>query len=103
MRGASTLIKAIGDGKRVAETIRQRAAVEFEISANRSDRQPDLETLQIAQARRVFGPQVPETATDQRHNFNLVIQTLDEASAQQEARRCLQCDLRLKMTPVRFW
>ncbi|MGD8411387.1 MAG: putative selenate reductase subunit YgfK [Desulfobacterales bacterium] len=93
VRGASTLIKAIGDGKRVAETIRQRAAVEFEISANRSDRQPDLETLQIAQARRVFGPQVPETATDQRHNFNLVIQTLDEASAQQEARRCLQCDL----------
>jgi putative selenate reductase len=36
---------------------------------------------------------VPETSTDQRHNFNLVIQTLDEASAKQEAQRCLQCDL----------
>ena len=41
----------------------------------------------------MFGPQVPETAADQRHNFDLVIETLDEASAQQEARRCLQCDL----------
>jgi putative selenate reductase len=93
VRGASTLIRAIGDGKRVAETIRQRAAVEFELPAGRSDRQPDYKSLQSAQARRVFGPQVPEASTDQRHNFNLVIQTLDEASAQQEARRCLQCDL----------
>ena len=93
VRGASTLIKAIGDGKRVAEIIRRRAAVEFELPANRIDRKPDLKTLQIAQARRVFGPQVPETSADRRHDFGLVIQTLDETSAQQEARRCLQCDL----------
>ncbi len=92
VRGASTLIKAIGDGKRVAETIRRKAAVEFEIATGHSDRKLDLKNLQIAQARRVFGPHVPETATDQRHNFDLVIQTLDEASARQEARRCLQCD-----------
>jgi putative selenate reductase len=93
VRGASTLIKAIGDGKQVAETIRRQAAVEFALPAGRSDRRPDLKALQIAQARRVFGPQVPETSTDQRHNFDLVIQTLDEASAKQEAKRCLQCDL----------
>ena len=93
VRGASTLIKAIGDGKRVAETIRRKAAIEFDIPTGRSDRKPDLESLQIAQARRMFGQQVPETAADQRHGFDLVIQTLDEASAQQEARRCLQCDL----------
>jgi putative selenate reductase len=93
VRGASTLIRAIGDGKQVAETIRQRAAVEFELPAARSDRKPDFTSLQIAQARRVFGSQVPETSTDQRQNFDLVIQTLDEASAKQEAQRCLQCDL----------
>ncbi|MDR2355616.1 MAG: FAD-dependent oxidoreductase [Clostridiales Family XIII bacterium] len=28
---------------------------------------------------------------------------LDEAAAERETRRCLQCDLRLKMTPVKFW
>ncbi|MGD8493229.1 MAG: putative selenate reductase subunit YgfK [Desulfobacterales bacterium] len=93
VRGASTLIKAIGDGKRVAETIRRKATVEFDVPTGRSDRTPDLQSLQVAQARREFGPQVPETAADQRHDFDLVIQTLDEPSAQQEARRCLQCDL----------
>ncbi|MCK4988084.1 MAG: FAD-dependent oxidoreductase, partial [Desulfobacterales bacterium] len=93
VRGASTLIRAIGDGKRVAETIRRRAAVQFELPAGKTDRNPDVKTLQIAQARRVFGPQMPEIALDQRLDFNLVIQTLDPESAQQEARRCLQCDV----------
>ncbi len=93
VRGASTLIKAIGDGKRVAETIGRRATVEFDLPTGRSDRKPDLDSLQVAQARRIFGPQVPETAADQRHDFDLVIQMLDESAAQQEARRCLQCDL----------
>jgi putative selenate reductase len=97
VRGASTLIRAIGDGKRVAETIRRRAVLEFELPGGRSDRKPDLKTLQIAQARRMFGPRVPETATGQRHDFDLVTQTLDEASAQQEAKRCLQCDLLCNM------
>ena len=92
VRGASTLIKAIADGKRVAATIRRRAAVEFELPAGRSDRKPDLKSLQTAQARRLYGPKMPETPTDKRHSFDLVIQTLGEAAARQEAKRCLQCD-----------
>jgi putative selenate reductase len=93
VRGASTLIRAIGDGKRVAETIRRRAAIQFDLPTGETDRTPDVKTLQIAQARRVLGPQMPEIALDQRLDFGLVIQTLDEESAQQEARRCLQCDV----------
>jgi len=93
VRGAATLIKAIGDGKRVAESIKQRAAVQFELPKGTSDREPDLKTLQIAQARRAFGPQVPEISLDQRLDFDLVIHTLDAESARQEARRCLQCDV----------
>ena len=93
VRGASTLIRAIGDGKRVAETIRRRAAVQFEFATNESDRIHDPKNLQIAQARRVFGPPVPEISPDQRFDFKLVIQTLDEDSARQEAQRCLQCDV----------
>jgi putative selenate reductase len=93
VRGASTLIRAIGDGKRVAETIRRRAAVEFELSTDESNRISDPKTLQIAQARRVFGPAVPEITPQQRFDFGLVIQTLDEKSARQEAQRCLQCDV----------
>jgi putative selenate reductase len=92
VRGASTLIKAIGDGKRVAETIKRRAAVQFDLPVGATDRKLDPKTLQIAQARRVFGPQMPEIALDQRLDFDLVIRTLDDESARQEARRCLQCD-----------
>jgi NADPH-dependent glutamate synthase beta subunit-like oxidoreductase/ferredoxin len=36
-------------------------------------------------------------------DFGRVVQCLDEESAIEESRRCLQCDLRLKMTPVKFW
>ncbi len=93
VRGASTLIKAIGDGKRVAKSIRRRASVQFELPADKTDRNPDVNTLQIAQAYRVYGPEVPEISPDQRLDFEMVIQTLDEKSAQQEARRCLQCDV----------
>jgi putative selenate reductase len=93
VRGASTLIKAIGDGKRVAESIRRRAAVQFELAVGETDRIADPETLQIAQTRRVFGPQLPQMKPDQRLDFGLVSQTMDEGSARQEARRCLQCDV----------
>jgi putative selenate reductase len=93
VRGASTLIKAIGDGKRVAESIKRRAAVQFDLPPDASDREPDPNTLQIAQARRAFGPQVPEISLDQRFDFDLVVRTLDDESARQEARRCLQCDV----------
>jgi putative selenate reductase len=93
VRGASTLIKAISDGKRVAEAIKQRAAVAADFPAGQTDRKPDTQALQIAQSQRVFGPQVPEISLARRSNFELVIRTLDEASARQEARRCLQCDV----------
>ena len=35
-------------------------------------------------------------------NFNLVEHTYDEESAVKEANRCLYCDLRLKISPVKF-
>jgi len=93
VRGASTLIRAIGDGKRVAESIKRRAAVQFDLLLDTSDRKPDSKTLQIAQTRRAFGPQIPEISLDRRRDFDLVVRTLDHESARQEARRCLQCDV----------
>jgi hypothetical protein len=35
--------------------------------------------------------------------FCSIVHDLDEKAAVAESHRCLQCDLRLKMTPVRFW
>ncbi|UCE51890.1 MAG: putative selenate reductase subunit YgfK [Desulfobacterales bacterium] len=93
IRGASTLIKAIADGKCVAENIKRHAARQFDVPTAKTDRDPDTTSLQIVQARRVFGPKVPEISLDRRFDFHLVTQTLDDDSAQQEARRCLQCDV----------
>jgi NADPH-dependent glutamate synthase beta subunit-like oxidoreductase/ferredoxin/Pyruvate/2-oxoacid:ferredoxin oxidoreductase delta subunit len=36
-------------------------------------------------------------------SFCSIVQTLDAEAAIAEASRCLRCDLRLKITPVRFW
>ncbi|MEW6666185.1 MAG: FAD-dependent oxidoreductase [Thermodesulfobacteriota bacterium] len=36
-------------------------------------------------------------------SFQKVLETLDEQAAVDEAGRCLQCDLRLRITPVKFW
>jgi len=36
-------------------------------------------------------------------NFHGIVRTLDEDDAVAESSRCLKCDLRLKITPVKFW
>jgi formate dehydrogenase (NADP+) beta subunit len=37
------------------------------------------------------------------HTFCKVTEGMDELSAVSESRRCLQCDLRLMIKPVKFW
>jgi putative selenate reductase len=48
--------------------------------------------LRQKKARRQPGAILPEIGYDERAGFDMVIQTLDEATAQGEAARCLQCD-----------
>jgi hypothetical protein len=36
-------------------------------------------------------------------SFCQIVHDLDEKAGVAESHRCLQCDLRLKMTPVKFW
>lgn len=93
VRGASTLIRAIGDGKRAAENIKRRANGQFDVPLDNTERVSDIVALQINRARRVFGPQVPEISLERRIGFDVVTKTLDDETAQQEARRCLQCDV----------
>jgi putative selenate reductase len=92
VRGAATLIRAIGDGKRAAEAIKQRAWPSPQ-TPNKASREVNIGDLQIRQARRVYGVQTPEIALDQRQGFDLVTRTLEPDKAQKEAERCLQCDL----------
>jgi putative selenate reductase len=117
VRGASTLIKAIGDGKKIAETIQSRALDQNRISGNSNGKISDFGALQKRRARRQVGMYLPEIGFDQRAGFDLVIQTLDDDVAKKEAARCLYCDeicsvcvsvcpnranLEFRVDPVRF-
>ncbi len=42
-------------------------------------------------------------AAERIKGFGGIVQALCEEAATAESSRCLQCDLRLKMTPVKFW
>jgi NADPH-dependent glutamate synthase beta subunit-like oxidoreductase len=52
----------------------------------------------LARAEGKFAP-----AEERVHSFCKVSEGMDEKTAEYEANRCLQCDLRLKMTRVEFW
>jgi len=94
IRGASSLINAIGDGRRAAGSIMKKAGHEPRIRLAPEDRRrPNLADLGIRQARRIFGPEMPELGPHERLNFELYVKTLTEADAMVEASRCLQCDL----------
>lgn len=95
VRGASTLINAIADGRHAAETILARLGLSAQAAtATPSDeRRPDLDGLRIRQATRVMGPALPERSPEERLDFDPAIRTLTEEEAMDESRRCLQCDL----------
>jgi hypothetical protein len=42
-------------------------------------------------------------AQERLQSFCKMVHDMDEATATYESKRCLQCDLRLKITPVKFW
>jgi len=92
-RGASSLIQAIADGRRVAEAISQAAKKEAKLpKAPADDRILDAATIRHRQARRGCGPEVAHKKPEARLNFDLYTETFSEAQAKEEAARCLQCD-----------
>jgi putative selenate reductase len=92
VRGADTLINAIGDGKRAAEEILQRISGEEAGRGPHVRQEASIVHLQQKQAHREYGPPAPEIALDSRGGFELVHPGLDEESVKLEASRCLLCD-----------
>ncbi|MBI9069396.1 MAG: putative selenate reductase subunit YgfK [Salinivirgaceae bacterium] len=91
MRGAATAIKAIGDGRRVAERIIAKAGFENTIN-DKPQKSYEFTELMKKRSLRVKAVNVKETPLSDRVNFNEVTFTLDKESAITEASRCLQCD-----------
>lgn len=92
LRGADSLINAIGDGKDVAETIIKKAFDSPGKKAIESSKKISLMEFQKKQAHREFGIELPEIEKSMRNGFELVNPVLSDEQAGKEAERCLYCN-----------
>ncbi len=91
---ASSLINAIGHGRRVTESILAACGSSSKVDiAPADDRKLDLTRQKKQNAIRIFGADIQKLYPDKSLNIDLCTETLDKESAMAEASRCLQCDL----------
>ncbi len=92
LRGASTAINAIADGRKAAAEI----LADFQIPSLRplplAVKNISNEELIRRKSIRQYGHSPLETPLHDRQNFNLVMASLQEEEARDEASRCLFCD-----------
>ncbi len=92
-RGASTVISAIADGRKTAETIILKSGLSQHISPLQAvDKGLSREELHQKRARIVPGVHTDQTPQSERDYFSLVELALTEAEAVEESSRCLFCD-----------
>ncbi len=90
--GPSSIVKAGGDGKRIAAEIRRREEGWTEDEAHRPDKVA-LPKLLGQRARRQRRVHVDHLPPGQRTGFKEVVSSLEANEAVREASRCLSCDL----------
>ena len=93
IRGASSLIKAIADGKEAARSIMNRSGSQPVYNSSLVDRKLDMDELKFRQARRIFSQNYFINKTSVKLDFSPGTEALTEENAKKEAQRCLQCDL----------
>jgi putative selenate reductase len=92
LRGASTAINAIGDGRKVAEKIIEKSGFKDYKINNTKTRNHDHRDLVLKRSKRLSGANVAESPITERKNFNPVSFTLKKEIIESEAARCLFCD-----------
>ena len=92
-RGASSVIKAIADGRKIAEVIIEKVSVNNENLENIFTREKlTRKQLQEKRSKRIFGIQQKEIPVSKRGKDQIVEISLTENEAINEASRCLLCD-----------
>jgi len=92
MRGASTAINAIGDGRKAAQRIIEKAKIDFQVSLPVERPKQDYRSLMVKRMHKNQAVNQNEISIAYRRNFNLVTLPLAENDAIKEASRCLACD-----------
>jgi len=91
IRGAATVVEAVGDGQVAAKNILLDAkSKEFSITKTHKNI-TDLE-LQHNIIRREYGIQIPKNKSEKLLNFDLIHRTMTREEVMEEAERCLYCD-----------
>ncbi len=92
LRGASTAINAIADGRKAAEEIILKSG-QHKITDSKPEREEiSAETLMVKKASKIYPQKSKELPLNQRHDFSIVEKTFTEEEAIKEASRCLLCD-----------
>jgi len=92
-RNASTLIKAIGDGRKAAQEIIDKAGIDFRTKTEDKKRTlQSIKDLMLKKTKRIEGVAPREIDLSERKNFKTVRANMTEAEAKTEASRCLLCD-----------
>jgi len=92
MRGASTAINAIADGRKAAEQIMHDAAISFSIISPELIRDLSYGDLMIKRAVRIHSRPPAEPTEGERRTFSLLSPEQDSKTMTEEAARCLWCD-----------
>lgn len=90
IRGASTLIRAVRDGRKASDQIVFNAGFESRIKRTLKQKNFTLEEAQQRQARKAPGVAMPHPESGP--DFSLVHRTLTDEEAVAESSRCLQCN-----------
>jgi putative selenate reductase len=95
VRGPSTVIEAIADGRRAAEAICHELGIETVPPAIALPRLSEEEMVSLKRTRARKEPQhrAKTLPLEQRYGFDLVEETLTEEVALSEAARCMQCSI----------
>jgi formate dehydrogenase beta subunit len=105
VNGTSSVIKAIASGRKAAIALDRYLGGSGDIDEKLAPTQEPKENIgpweDFATLERcgdiLLAPE------ERIKSFGRVVQDMDEETAENEAKRCLQCDLRLKITPIKFW
>ena len=92
VRGASSVINAVGDGRKAALNIIQSFESQANVNEDKTPLRLEKSEYQKKLAFREYGLTTPHLSPDERINFNLVTRTLTKDEAMKEAARCLYCD-----------
>jgi len=91
LNGGATVVKAVANGRKVAEQIILSSKIGSDLY-EKAKKNITAKELCIKKTKRIFGKDIKETSLDDRKNFNLVSNTYSDAEAKEEAKRCLFCD-----------